>query len=334
MYVYIAYRNLTYHYHHNATFGGNPVNNDYRFRAVKDDIYLLTSGNQNYAVTKEAGEQFINDVLEKCTDRHPGYFPLVPSLNGKENAAVVELSRENERTFHYDMEADVLLGMLDELRSKSGEPLDERALMNYCYPNPELPDDFEIYNIYHGIYCKPDNTPASVIRTVFPDKRGSILWKDKDGISVEIREDNYENEYSVPAELIPEFKEKVKELCKEPAEAYVEHGDWEGYVRIGNGDDRIFTDPDKTLALLKEIALKSDFKAKKEVDTNKYYPVNKKQEGQGMMGFFQSGFMGMNLGMAQGTNQTAPPPQGPKCAFCGADVAGKKFCTECGAEVK
>ena len=58
----------------------------------------------------------------------------------------------------------------------------------------------------------------------------------------------------IPSGLIPEIKSKVRELCREPAEAYVENGDWEGYIRFNKNEEMIFTDPDKTLALLKEIA--------------------------------------------------------------------------------
>ena len=48
--------------------------------------------------------------------------------------------------------------------------------MKYCYPNPALPEgDFELCEIYHGIYFKPDNTPASVIGSFDPDKKISCI---------------------------------------------------------------------------------------------------------------------------------------------------------------
>lgn len=344
MHVYIAYRNLNDHFVQNNMCGGTPVNNDYRLTEVKDGIYfLLTWGSNNYAVSKEAGDKFIEDVLGKCSGEHPGFFPLCPSYEGKETAAVVEMSRvmDNGRItmdicFYYDMDADVLLQMLEDLRACSGEPLDSKALMNYCYPNAVLPqDDFMLDTIYHGIYCKPDNTPNSVIRTVFPDQRVSHFWTRKDGLSVEIREGDNKITYDVPADLLPEIKDKVRQLCQEPAEAYVEHGDWEGYIRFGKKKERIFTDPDRTLSLLKEIASKGTVLSTEAVDTCKYYPVNKIPAGSvftglGMMGMFAN--MSAAAPAPVNTADTGPS-DGPKCPFCGADVTGKKFCTECGGEV-
>ena len=126
MYLYIAYRNLKDHYAQNNACGGPPCNNDYRFNAICDGVYyLLTKGNMNYAVS----------VKSKCNGEHFGYFPLVPSLNGKETAAVVEMSQDRNH-FYYDMDDELLLQMLDDLKAKSGNPLNERELMNYCYPNP------------------------------------------------------------------------------------------------------------------------------------------------------------------------------------------------------
>ena len=107
-------------------------------------------------VSKENGDKFIEEVKSKCNGEHFGFFPLVPSLNGKETAAVVEMSQDRNH-FYYDMDDDLLLQMLDDLKAKSGNPLNERELMNYCYPNPALPEgDFELCEIYHGIYFKPD----------------------------------------------------------------------------------------------------------------------------------------------------------------------------------
>ncbi|MBO4680392.1 MAG: hypothetical protein J5623_00640 [Clostridiales bacterium] len=338
MNVYIAYRNLNQHFCQNNACGGIPVNNDYRFTPVKDGIYyLLTRGNDNYAVSKEDGKKFIEDVMGKCTGEHPGFFPLVPSLNGKDAAAVIEITREVEmngftrkQPFYCDMDDGVLLSMLEDLRAKSGAPMDERALMNYLYPNAVLPEgDFNLDYVYHGIYCKEEPRPAATIQTFFPDKRTSRLWMTKEGLYVEIREDDSEKTYKVPGELIPEIKEKVRELCKEPAEAFVEHGDWEGYVRFDKDKKRIFTDPDKTLALLKEIASKSEFESSQEVDKRKYYLVGKNAPGNGFIGLGMMGFA-----MNPATAAPAPvPSNGPKCRFCGADVTGKKFCSECGGEV-
>ena len=350
MHVYIAYRNLKDHYFQNTLCGGPPLNNDYRFTPVKDGIYyLLTQNNLNYAVSKEEGDKFIENVLSKCSGEHQGLFPLCQSLDGKETAAVVEMSRtvDNGRIsvqqyYYCDMDADVLLQMLDDLKSRSGEPLDAKALMNYCYPNAVLPeDDFKLDTIYHGIYCKPDNTSNSVIQMAFPDKRTSHFWIRKDGLSVEIRDGDNEITYDVPTDLLPEIKDKVRQLCKEPGEAYVEHGDWEGYVTFGKDKERIFTDPDKTLELLKEIASRGTVLSTEAVDTNKYYPVNKFPGTSPFIGFGMMGMMG-NMNM----NTPAPTPAdtvdaGPSdgqerqyCQYCGADVTGKKFCIECGGKVE
>ena len=340
MYVYIAYRNLSYYYAQNNLAGGVLVNNDYKFTCIKDGIYyLLTQNNTNYAVSKEAGDKFIEDVLSKCTGEHKGYFPFVPSLNGKNTAAVVEMDRvvdingyDMEQRFHYDMDDELLLQMLDELKAGSGEPLDERALMNYCYPNPVLPEgDFDLKEIYHGIYCKPDNTPNSVIRTFFPDKRASYLITNKDGAFIQMRVDDNNVISNVPAELIPEIKEKVRQLCSEPVGAYVEHGDPEGFIRFGD-DDRIFINPDKALELLNEIASMSEYDKTEAVDTQKYIPVNKQPPGAffGMAGVL--GFAPINQA-TPAAETAAPVSRGAKCAFCGADVTGKKFCTECGSVV-
>ena len=348
MHVYIAYRNLKDHYFQNALCGGPPLNNDYRFTPVKDGVYyLLTQNNLNYAVSKEEGDKFIEDVLSKCSGEHQGLFPpLCQSLDGKETAAVVELSRtvdngriSTEQYYYCDMDADVLLQMLDDLKSLSGEPLDHKALMNYCYPNAVLPEgDFELVTIYHGIYCKPDNTSNSVIQMVFPDKRTSRFWIRKDGLSVEIREGDNEITYDVPTDFLPEIKDKVRLLCKEPAEAYVEHGDWEGFIRFGKKEERIFTDPDKTLELLKEIASRGSVLSTEAVDTNKYYPVNKFPAGVsplgfGMMGIF--GNMNMNTPASNPSNTADTSPSDRQyCQYCGADVTGKKFCIECGGKVE
>lgn len=340
MYIYIAYRDLKFHYSQNSAFGGVPVNNDYRFTVANDGIkYLLTKNGASCAVSKEDGDKFIEEVMKRCGGEHPGYFPLIPSLNGKDTAAVIEKEREVEsgnhtmkQTFYYDMDDEVLLQMLDSLKERSGAPMDERALMNYNYPNSVLPEeDFELDSIYHGIYCKPENKSNSVIQTVFPDKRSSCFRQRKDHATVVIREGDNKVTYYVPADLIPEIKEKVRTLCSNPAEAYVEHGEWEGFIRFGkNGENRIFTDPDKTLELLKDIASKSEVHSTEAVDTKKYYPVGKVPASTGLGGFFT---MTGTAPFAAGPATAPAQPAGPKCIYCGADVTGMKFCSECGKQV-
>ena len=290
----------------------------------------------NYAVSKETAEKFIQDVLDKCTGKNNGFFPLVPSLNGKETAAVVEVRPEREMPFYYSMDDEVLYQMLEELRSGSGDPLSPRDLMNYCYPNPELPEgDFTLDKIYHGIYCKPDNTPVSVIKPFSSDKKDSFFWIFEGQPYVQMREGDDKVKYKIPQELIPEIKEKVRELCKEPAEAYVEPGQWEGFIKFCDDSKRIFTDPDKTLELLKEIATKGTIESKEEVDKSKLYPAAKLPDG--MTGFGMMGLTGL-VDMSAPAQPVNPIPKEPaadgtKCLYCGADVSGKRFCTECGGKV-
>ena len=352
MYLYIAHRNLREYFERNTCCGGSPYNNDYKFTDIKDGMYyLLTKYGTNYAVSKEDGDRFVEEVKSKCTDEHPGSFPLIRSLNGKDTAAVVMMDRDvdlggyiSNRTFHYDMDDDLLLQMLEDLRARCGEPLDARALMNYCYPNPTLPEgDFQLNEIYHGIYCKPDNTPNSVIRNYFPDKKAGYLLINEHGAFLQMRVEDNNVMSNVPAELIPEIKEKVRLLCEDPKEAFVEHGEWEGYIRFGEDDERIFTDPEKTLELLEEIASKSVYDKTEAVDTKKYVPVGNVPNGGfgiGMMGFMGMAGFAMNsaptdnsVSTSNVTTQTNAG-NGKKCVFCGADVTGKKFCTECGTEVK
>lgn len=351
MYIYIAYRDLRTHYSQNNGFGGVPFNNDYKFTCINGgSAYLLTLNGANYPVSKKDGDKFIEDVLSKCTGEHRGFFPFVPSINGKETAAVIEQTREVnngrftiKRDFYYDMDDEVLFNMLEDLRSRSGEPLDERALMNYCYPNPTLPEgDFDLKEIYHGIYCKPEKSPAAVIQTSFPDKKISSLKISGNEALLQMRVDNNEMTGKVPAELIPEIKEKVRQLCRDPKEAFVEHGNWEGYIRFGNDDERIFTDPNKTLELLKEIASKSGSERSEEVDTQKYRPVYAVPDGifPGMIMTGTSGSVNVpsaNMPFAPAVtpdgNAQSPVSDGTRCIFCGADVTGKKFCTECGGKV-
>ncbi len=270
MYVYFAYRNMPEYFTANTALGGTPVNSDQRFTEVKDGIYLLTFDGENYAVSTESAKKFIDDVLSKCGEKHRGFFPLEPSYNGSEIAAVVEVQGERPSDHsYYDMDAEVLLKMLEDLRSVSGEPLSRQELINYCNPNPEPDEDFELNSITHQFYPGPDNTPAAVIGNVYPDKRTSSFRIEGGETFVEIREGDSTLKYRVPSDLIPDINEKAKELCKDPAEAYVEEGEWESFIRFGKDDERIFTDPDKTIKLLKDIASKSTFVSSEEIDWNK-----------------------------------------------------------------
>ena len=262
MTVYIAYRDLEKHYFESTLCGGPPLNPDYRLASVKENIYVLTWNNKNYAVPKERAERFAEKVISGSTGKHRGFFPLVRELNGKKTAAVVEITSGTEQVY-YDFDDAVLLQMLDSLRAESSELPGKRALINYTNPNPPLPEgDFGLNDIIHQIYYTPDNMPASVLQPVKPDTKTSSFIVRQDAAYVEVQEENGKLVYEVPAGLIPEIRSKVRELCKEPAEAYVENGSWEAFVNFGEKGDRIFTDPDKTLALLKNIASKSVLKEK------------------------------------------------------------------------
>jgi hypothetical protein len=61
---------------------------------------------------------------------------------------------------------------------------------------------------------------------------------------------------------------------------------------------------------------------------------------QAMNNFAMGAFSGLNMmgGMAVNPSATSEQPAEPasggaKCSYCGADVTGKKFCTECGEKV-
>lgn len=337
MWIYIGYRNLAYYNARMNVCGGTPENPDQRLYTVKDDIYLLRFCGQDYAVTKERAERFTGEVISKSTGNRPGHFPLmITELNGKNTAAVIEIEDDQGRRC-YDFDDELLLKMLTELKDECGEPLDKKGLINYCNPNPVLPDDFELKNIHHQIYCGPDNTPAAVIRTYFPDKKTSHFWILNDKAHVVIREGINENEYSVPDDLIPEIKERVKELCKDPAEAYVDPGNWESYVQFGKKKERIFTDPDKTLELLKFIASRSVFDSTKEIDTKKFYPYHANPgPAFGMLGFMNA----MPLNQAANTDANPPAQQNTgspvsgawDCSACGNKGNTAQFCPECGAK--
>ena len=262
MKVYIAYRDLEQYFFESTLCGGPPLNPDYRLASVKENIYALTWNNKNYAVPKERAERFAEKVISGSTGKHRGFFPQVREFNGKKTAAVVEISSGTEQVY-YDFDDAALLQMLDALRAESRELLGKRALINYTNPNPPLPEgDFELNDIIHQIYYTPDNMPASVLQPVKPDTKTSSFIVRQDAAYVEVQEENGKLTYKIPAGLISEIRSKVRELGKEPAEAYVENGSWEAFVNFGGKGDRIFTDPEKTLALLKNIASKSVLKDK------------------------------------------------------------------------
>ena len=123
MSIYIGYRNLKQHFQDNLCGGGILPNRDCRLEKTEGDDYLLTFQGAAYAVSKERAEQFINEVLDKCTGRHSGCYPLAPSVNGKETAAVIEETEDLEH-FYYDMDDEVLLSMLTALKDESGKPLE------------------------------------------------------------------------------------------------------------------------------------------------------------------------------------------------------------------
>ena len=327
MSIYIAYRDLEQYLFEQTLCGGVPRNNDYRLTTVAKDVYLLTCGDGNYAVAKDKGEQFVNEVMAGTTGEHKGYFPLVRDLNGKKTAAVVE---DRVKCVYSDFDDEVLLKMLDSLKAESEKLTDKRSLINYCYPNPSLPEgDFDLKSINHQIYA-PDNTPPSVIVPYKRDLKTSVLNVTLGGNLLEIREGQTKTTYNVPSELLPEIKDSVRELCKEPAEAYVEVGNWESYIWFGDDYSRIFTDPDKTLELLKGIATKSIFKEKEEIPD----PMNSAVSSNGVI----NGFMGFPSMLQQAANaQTAPAPSQPEgsnlnewiCPACGEKNNGK-FCMNCG----
>ena len=302
-YVYIAYRDVYKYLNDSGKFGGNPVNTDFRLTTLACGRYLLTCELSNYAVADDAAEKFISDVLEKCGEKHRGFYPEVPPQDTRDSVAVVEI-QESGKNFYYDMDAEVLHKMLEDLKTGSGVQLDQRGLINYSYPNPELPEDFVLNSITHQIYHGPDNTPVSVIKAYEPDKRTSRFQISGDDITVSIRDGDDTKTYDVPADLIPDIRDKVKELCKEPAEAYVDAGDWESFIRFGKKDERIFTDPDKTKALLDYIASRS---------TLRMLPVTEVKN-----------------------NPPVIPVDTSRCHICGAPRYSEtsKFCTECGVEFK
>ena len=264
MTVYIAYRDLEKYFFESTLCGGPPLNPDYRLASVKENIYVLTWNKKNYAVPKERAERFAEKVISGSTGKHRGFFPQVRELNGKKTAAVVEITNGTDQAY-YDFDDEVLLQMLDALRAESSELPGRRALINYTYPNPPLPEgDFELNGIIHQIYFTPDNMPASVMQSVKHDTKTSSFTVRGDAVYVEVQEENRKLTYQVPAGLMSEIRSKVRELCKEPAEAYVENGSWEAFVNFGGKGDRIFTDPDKTLALLKSIASRGVLKEKGE----------------------------------------------------------------------
>ena len=340
MFIYIAYRNIPLYLSEQMQAGGVPNNPDNRLTLTENNAYLLTFDGNDYAVTKERAEQFVQEVLSKCTDKHKGFFPRGPEYNGKTTAAVVEIREDNEY-YHYDMDDVLLLQMLTDLKDECGSPLDHRGLINHCYPNPKLPEgDYDLKSIYHQIYYLPSNRPISVIDNFKPDKMTSRLVFTDDEVKVEIREDSEERTYIVPQSLIPEIKTKVRELCANPVEAFVENGNWESFVyfsEIGaskaDKDKRIFTAPDDALALLKDIASKSTLKETKKIENNNNGAIGGAFMGLGMMSMMQQ------MQAQTQTNQTNQTPANTNantnfCPCCGAPRTAGKFCTECGAEYK
>lgn len=337
MSIYIGYRDLQRYFNDQNQTGGTPPNSDIRLSTSVAGAYLLTYSGQDYAVSNERGDKFTEEVLAKCTDKHRGFFPLAPSYNGQTIAAVIEIHKDRDYAY-YDMDAEELLKMLTALRDESGAPLDRRGVINHCYPNPKLPEgDFILQSIWHQKFI-PDNKPHAVIQTSKPDKVASDFWIYNGEAHIEVREENINNKYDVPAELIPEIKAKVRALCEDPAEAYVEDGAFEAFVKFGeDGEKKIFTKPDETLALLKEIASKSVFKESEEVKGLTSYGGS-----SSFLAFQNLGMTGMNMMQAQQAAEAQNPIAAPapvpddieRCVYCGAPRNGHKFCTECGGEFK
>ena len=332
MSVYIAYRDLEVYRFQMNLCGGPPINPDFRLATVRNDIYLLTCGGKDYAITRERAEQFKDEVLSKTTGSHDGSFPKNNEHNGKKTAAVIEIN-EDFKTTWYEFDDELMLKMLTELKDELGEPLDKRGLTNHCNPNPALPDVFELKTIYHQIYCGPDNTSPVVVRLMFPDTETSRLWTFGSEYFVVIREGLSQNKYRVPGSLIPEIKEKVRELCKDPAEAYVEPGKWESHIEFDETKETIFTDPDKTLELLNYIASKSEFDSTSQIDTNKYYPFNSPPDNVfGMIGGMNNSMFRQQAANANNGQAASSTPCTWNCKACGKKGNTAKFCPECGAK--
>ena len=337
-YVYIGYRNLPFYLAEQAKMGGVPKNSDLRLTVCKSGAYLLTFEGLDYAVSVERAEEFTADVLSRCTGKNRGFFPTdVPALaDGKQFAAVIEV-REGRDYYYYDMDDEVLLQMLTALKDECGAPLDRRGMINHCYPNPDLPEgDFELNSIWHKIFIY-DDTPVSVMRSYTPDTRSSYFQVMRNEAHLDIREENTVKKYDVPAELIPEIKSKVRRLCADPAEAYVENGSWESFVKFGeDGEERIFTKPDETYGLLKEIASKSVLKETEELKSDGAGPISSGSPFgfTGMMGF--TGISDLQTAAANQAPAPVPattqPNNGKFCINCGTPRNGNKFCSECGAK--
>ena len=323
MYAYIAYRDLPRYLSDQNTMGAAPKNPDYRLTMNMNGVYLLTCEGADYAVTNERAEQFIEDVLSKCTDKHRGFFPMVTEYNGKTTAAVVETGDDRERAY-YDMDDTLLLQMLDSLKDECGQPLDRRGMINHCYPNAELPEgDLKLSGIIHQIYHLPPDAPVFMADMYTPDRDTSSLDVSGDGVCVRIRDGNKELSYAIPSGLIPEIETKVRQLCSDPVEAYVENGSPESFVRFGeDGNMRIFTDPERTLALLKEIASQGSLNETKEITP-----------GPAAGAFIGSDTI-FHMNMATPFDSVPESPDDTVCPMCGAVRLGGRFCTECGNEFK
>ena len=254
MSVYIAYRDLERYIADNAVMGGIPVNNDIRLTDSDAGSYLLTFDGLDYAVSTKRAQKFVSDVLGQCTGKKRGFFPCVSEYNGRKTAAVVEIC-EGSDIGYYDMDDAMLLKMLEDLRDESGEPLDERGMINHCYPDPKLPDgDFDLKSVCHQIYYKPVNTSPAVILPLEQDRKASTLVIEDGRVVVSLYDNGVVTEHDIPYELYPAIKEWVRELCEDPVEAYVDDGSLESFVTFGSNGERIFTDPDRTIGFLRKIA--------------------------------------------------------------------------------
>jgi len=144
----------------------------------------------------------------------------------------VGVSRTNPQLKNLDTSIIINQEVIRIIARKESVP----KIMNVYIGYRDLPEgDYGLYGITHQIYFIPSNKPVSVMEPVKPDKKTSRFFADKDGGTLYIREDNSNKEYVVPAELIPEIREKARQLCQNPVEAYVENGSWESFVEFGEG---------------------------------------------------------------------------------------------------
>lgn len=175
MEIYIAYRDLQKYFTEHVISGGPHFNTEYRMTSTKDGNYLLSYHGDDYAVPKEAGDKFVADVLSRSGEKHRGFFPVEPSLNGKSVAAVVEVQEDDLKPYYYDgIDAETLLPMLDDLRALCGSPLPQSEKISPFYPNPSLPADFELQSIPHPFYTGPATTPADLLHAPYCPHCGAL----------------------------------------------------------------------------------------------------------------------------------------------------------------